>query len=57
MKLNKHTIQQIIGFAVLILILMLTISYSKGDFDFTFIERPQKNESVTTEQTDTINTK
>ena len=57
MKLNKHTIQQIIGFAVLIIILMLTISYSKGDFDFTFIERPQKNESVMSTEADTTNTK
>ena len=53
MRLHSHIKQQIIGLVALILILILTISYSKGDFDFTFIDRPDRNESVKSEASDT----
>ena len=46
MKLHSHTKKQIAALIIMVIIFAITVLYSRGDFDFTFISRPDNYGSL-----------
>lgn len=50
MKISSHSKKQLIASAVMVVIFFITVLYSKGFFDFTFIDRPNENNTPVSTQ-------